>query len=115
MIWKIIYTHEMGKFEKEPNRVVGKDYIFGDFCFVGITKSEEVSLTDFQIKVIKEHLANNKWCPICGNDIIGRPALSRQIKGLNICGDCGEGEAMAEIGFPMPTNKIIEMIKAYRK
>ena len=39
-------------------------------------------------------MENKKICPICGKEIIGYPALSREDNKTEICSDCGTVEAL---------------------
>ena len=107
----ISVQHELGKFEKEPNRPVGGDYYFGNFFFCGLKLSNECSLTDSQIKEIKEWLENTIVCPFCLEKYEDRPALSRLIDGLLICPECGCKEALLPLGgsisMPKTMNDVI--------
>jgi hypothetical protein len=46
----IIICNEEGKFNKSPNRALGKDVIFGDFLVCGTNGEEFCGLTDEQIE-----------------------------------------------------------------
>ncbi len=50
-------------------------------------------------------------CPKCGNEYIGRPALSREDNATPICPDCGTREALISMGISVEEqDKIIDVI-----
>lgn len=50
-------------------------------------------------------------CPICGQEYIGRPALSRTDNKTLICPDCGTRQALESIGIDADEReKILEII-----
>ena len=51
-------------------------------------------------------------CPICGQEYIGAPALSREDNQTLICPDCGTRQALAAIGVT-DTEAVISRIHEY--
>lgn len=57
-----------------------------------------------------------KVCPLCGNEYVGHPALSRLDNATYICPDCGQRQALESVGITdkLEQDKVINLSKGVR-